>query len=189
MQISEIDPRTAHAAIEAFQILDVREAFEVEGPLGKLAGAANLPLHAVAQQAGSLDASARWLLVCRSGKRSESACQILREHGIPDVTNLAGGMIAWNLAALPIVRRRSGNLQSLLESSTRWLAQVSGATPTQAGERMAVWLREVGGSATALSAQALEHLLARVEQTLREANPPPDLELTLAAFRRDLAAL
>ncbi len=189
MQIPELDPRTAHAAIASFRILDVREDFEFEGPLGALAGAVNVPLGEVAQYAGALDASDHLLLVCRSGRRSETACRILRQRGMPDVTNLAGGMIAWNGAALPVVRRRLESAESLRESLTHWLAQVSGVDRAKAGERMAAWLQETGPSTSGTTREALERLLARVEQALRQTSAPADLDLTMDAYRRDLAAL
>lgn len=189
MQIPELDPRTAHAAIASFRILDVREAFEFEGPLGALAGAVNVPLGEVAQYAGALDASDHLLLVCRSGRRSETACLILRQRGMPDVTNLAGGMIAWNGAALPVVRKPLESPESLRESLTHWLAQVSGVDRAKAGERMAAWLQEIGPSASEPTREVLERLLTRVEQSLRQTSAPADLDLTMDAYRRDLAAL
>jgi rhodanese-related sulfurtransferase len=186
-RIPEIDPATAHASLDDFRIVDVRESFEVEGPLGTVMGAENLPLGEV-EKLESL-ASERLLLVCRSGKRSAMACAILRQRGIPDVTNLEGGMIAWNRAALPIVRRRPETLASLLLTLNAWLSQVSGSSRDEARTRLEVWLGEAGASLSAPTHVALEHLLERMEDTLIESGKPPDLDLTIEAFRRDLAAL
>lgn len=188
MQPSEIDPNTAHGTLGTFEILDVRESFELEGPLGALADAVHVPLGEVASRATTLDPAKRFLLVCRSGKRSASACQVLCEHGIKDVTNLVGGMIAWNRAGLPIVRTRFDSPQALLESLTRWLAQVTGTTPREAAPRVAGWLQQPGASAGGVTQESIEHALARLEQTLRNSGAPADLDLALAAYRRDLAA-
>jgi len=189
MAVPELDPRAAHAAIGKFRILDVREEDEFDGPLGRIEGAANVPLREVPQHAAALSALDRMLLVCRSGRRSRTACEILRERGIPDVTNLAGGMIAWNRAGLPIARTPCGSPRSLLESLTGWLAQVGGASWSDARGRLGGWLEQAGASASAPSHEALERVLERVEQSFRETGAPPDLEPTLAAYRRDLVAL
>ena len=58
----------------------------------------------VAERAESLRGRSL-LLVCRSGRRSAQACEALIALGVEDVTNLAGGMIAWNDAGLPVEGR------------------------------------------------------------------------------------
>ena len=59
-------------------------------------------LREVAAAAGRLGDAGPLLLVCRSGKRSLDACQRLSAVGVTDVTNLAGGMLAWNEAGFPV---------------------------------------------------------------------------------------
>jgi rhodanese-related sulfurtransferase len=41
-------------------------------------------------------------LICRSGGRSEEACEIFTAAGYPDVVNVVGGTRAWMEAALPV---------------------------------------------------------------------------------------
>ena len=42
--------------------------------------------------------------VCRAGMRSATAAAILSRSGFADVSNLAGGLLAWNDAELPVER-------------------------------------------------------------------------------------
>jgi len=41
-------------------------------------------------------------LFCRSGGRSMRVAQALSEHGFTDLTNVTGGIIAWQAAGLPL---------------------------------------------------------------------------------------
>ena len=42
--------------------------------------------------------------VCRAGMRSATAAAILGRGGFSDVANLAGGLLGWNEAGLPVER-------------------------------------------------------------------------------------
>ena len=75
--------------------MDVREADEFDGPLGRIPGATLIPLGEVAERAGELDKSRPIVAVCRAGGRSAQATVILRKAGFSDVANLAGGMLRW----------------------------------------------------------------------------------------------
>ena len=78
-------------------VLDVRDPPELEGELGRLPGAVNIPLHQLKQRWGELSMreGRDILVVCRSGKRSEAAVRMLQESGVKRVFVLEGGMIAW----------------------------------------------------------------------------------------------
>ena len=41
-------------------------------------------------------------VICRSGKRSMSACEILHSQGFEKLVNVAGGTLAWLEADLPV---------------------------------------------------------------------------------------
>jgi len=45
------------------------------------------------------------LVSCRSGQRSAQACRILKKQGFENVTNLAGGVMAWESANLPMEKK------------------------------------------------------------------------------------
>lgn len=87
-------------------VLDVREPEEFVGVLGHIEGALLVPLDLLEKRlpklAGYVDR--RFVVVCRAGARSASACARLRAAGFPAVENLAGGMVAWSDLELPIQR-------------------------------------------------------------------------------------
>ncbi len=87
-------------------VLDVREPEEFVGELGHIEGALLTPMDALA---GRLPRLSQWahrpvVVVCRAGARSASAAVLLRKAGFCHVYNLAGGMVAWNDAGLPVQR-------------------------------------------------------------------------------------
>jgi len=51
----------------------------------------------------SLDKNGAYLVYCRSGNRSAKAMKLMEEKGFINITNLSGGIIAWQAAALPLV--------------------------------------------------------------------------------------
>ncbi len=85
-------------------VLDVREDKEVQG--GKIKGARHITLGQLPSKLAELEKSKQSpvLVYCRSGNRSGYASQILTKAGFADVSNLTGGMLAWESANLPIVK-------------------------------------------------------------------------------------
>jgi rhodanese-related sulfurtransferase len=85
-------------------ILDVREDKEVQG--GKIKGARHITLGQLPSKLAELEKHKQSpvLVYCRSGSRSGYASQILTKAGFSDVSNLAGGILAWESANLPIVK-------------------------------------------------------------------------------------
>jgi rhodanese-related sulfurtransferase len=81
-------------------VLDVRTPGETAQ--GVIAGARLIPLDTLAQRAGELPKNQTIVCVCRSGRRSATACKQLAVLGFDDVSNLSGGMHAWQAARLPI---------------------------------------------------------------------------------------
>lgn len=78
------------AAIEGFQVLDVRNAMEIAKM--PLAGAIHIPVDELPQRWTELDPQLPTLTVCHSGKRAHVAACWLRGHGFANVKNLNGGM-------------------------------------------------------------------------------------------------
>lgn len=84
------------------QYVDVRELNEWNE--ARMPGSVLIPLGALAARVGELDMSKPVVTVCRSGRRSIDAGQILLSAGFTDVVSLRGGLIAWSQAGRPLVR-------------------------------------------------------------------------------------
>jgi glyoxylase-like metal-dependent hydrolase (beta-lactamase superfamily II)/rhodanese-related sulfurtransferase len=87
---------------DRYRIIDVREPHEYAGELGHIRGSELVPLATVGEAAASWDRSQPLLIVCRSGNRSGKAAHRLRTMGFRDVTNMEGGMLAWNMVGRPV---------------------------------------------------------------------------------------
>ncbi|WP_163526694.1 rhodanese-like domain-containing protein [Halobacillus ihumii] len=75
-------------------IIDVREDEEVKQ--GVIPTAEHIPLGNIPEAVSSLDQNKKYVMVCRSGRRSMNASEFLKENGFQQVQNLKGGMLAWN---------------------------------------------------------------------------------------------
>jgi rhodanese-related sulfurtransferase len=76
-----------------FYLVDVRTDGEVAQ--GMLPGARHLLLHLLPAEIPRYPADKDIVLYCRSGARSYHACAYLLQHGVRNVINLRGGIIAW----------------------------------------------------------------------------------------------
>ncbi len=76
-------------------ILDVRTPEEYES--GHIPGACLVDFNSpdFAAQVEKLPKNDRYLLYCRSGKRSAKAATLMHEKGFSDVTDMNGGLEAW----------------------------------------------------------------------------------------------
>lgn len=90
---------TAHRC--GVRVVDIREADELAGDLGRIEFASWVPLAQVEQAAESWARDAPVVLVCRNGRRSELEADRLRSRGFQRVAALTGGMLAWHEASLP----------------------------------------------------------------------------------------
>ena len=84
------------------QLIDVREAEELE-ETGIIPGILHIPMYEVEARVGELDMDKETIVVCRSGRRSQSVCYLLYSLGHAHVKNMTGGMKAWqgNRAVFP----------------------------------------------------------------------------------------
>jgi molybdopterin/thiamine biosynthesis adenylyltransferase/rhodanese-related sulfurtransferase len=101
--IREISPAEADERRAAgTTLIDVRE--QVEWDAGHIAGSVFIPRGVLAEQveAAVPDKSAPIVVYCRSGARSALGTQLLQQLGYTDVVNMAGGILAWDAAGLPI---------------------------------------------------------------------------------------
>ena len=89
--------------LEDVQILDVRELEEFDGPLGHIPGAKHIPLGSLGEQLGEMSTDQPIVTVCRAGGRSARANLMLQQAGLPNVANLAGGILLWRAENLTVV--------------------------------------------------------------------------------------
>lgn len=78
------------------QVLDVRRPAEYEG--GHVPGAINIPLNELRKNLTKLDKSRPTAVICASGYRSSAATCILKDYGMTDVCNTAGGTNGYRAA-------------------------------------------------------------------------------------------
>ncbi|HEL1643480.1 TPA: rhodanese-like domain-containing protein [Streptococcus suis] len=76
---------------ESVQLLDVRDPEEYSA--GHIDGAINCPMDRIAAFDGPVDQ--HYLLICKSGKRSKLAREIMSSNGFK-ANDIAGGMDAWD---------------------------------------------------------------------------------------------
>lgn len=96
-QVPEITPAELKARLqsnEAIQMIDVREDEEVAA--GMIPGAKHIPLGQIPERLNEIDKTKETIFICRSGYRSERACEYLTDLGYTSCVNLVGGMLAWS---------------------------------------------------------------------------------------------
>ena len=83
-------------------ILDVRETKEFND--GHLKDAMHIPLSEFKSRISELDKYKNKPVIayCRSGSRSFSACKTLKKAGFETVSNLQGGIMAWESQNMPV---------------------------------------------------------------------------------------
>ena len=108
-KVREVNVMSLQAMLASDQpplLVDVREPAEYSGELGHLTGSMLVPLRELMNRLDEIDAhkQAPVVTVCRAGMRSATAAAILGRSGFQAVSNLAGGLVAWNEAGLPVER-------------------------------------------------------------------------------------
>ena len=102
----DVLPAQVAAIDDEVRVVDVREPDELTGELGHIIGVEHVPLATVEAAARSWSKDDEVVLVCRSGGRSGRAAAALAAMGFRRVMNMAGGMLAWHEAKLPVGRTR-----------------------------------------------------------------------------------
>ena len=79
-------------------LLDVREPWELELAAIRIEGLRTLhiPMGAIAERFGELEASRPVVCICHHGVRSAQVVAFLERQGFEAVYNLAGGIQAWS---------------------------------------------------------------------------------------------
>lgn len=90
---------------EDLVVLDTREDPEFKS--GHIKGAVHIPVSKLKERMNELEKykNRPVLLYCRSGSRSNHSGKLLSQAGFENVQNLAGGMMAWGAANLPVTKK------------------------------------------------------------------------------------
>lgn len=91
ISLDEVKSRYKEAGV---QLVDVREPMEYA--FGHIPGAISIPMGEMGERFGELDSNREIWVICRSGSRSDHACQLLAEKGFPTVKNVVPGMKDWD---------------------------------------------------------------------------------------------
>jgi rhodanese-related sulfurtransferase len=81
-------------------LVDVREPDEWAS--GHAPGAVHIPMREIPNRLGDLPRDEPLYLICRSGNRSARVAAYLRQEGFARPINVAGGIVAWQRAGLPV---------------------------------------------------------------------------------------
>jgi sulfur dioxygenase len=98
--IYEIAPEWVAAHRDDVHVLDVRALVELDGDLGRFAGAQSIPLDELRGREGEIPRDKPVVTVCQTGRRSAMATVILGKAGIDRTANIAGGMVRWRQLGL-----------------------------------------------------------------------------------------
>ncbi len=102
--ISPVELRQLLDSKEPLRLIEVREPHKYVSELGHIQGAELMPLGTVQANAARLEGETRTIVsICRSGARASQSAGFWAQRGLK-VRVLAGGMLAWNQAGLPISR-------------------------------------------------------------------------------------
>ena len=114
-RIRELSPAQAQAELGRCVLIDVREPAEFA--TGHVKGAANIPRGVLEFQVDAHPAVANVsdpvlshkerpvVVVCRTGGRAALSAVNLQRLGFADVRSIAGGVLAWGDAGLPLIAR------------------------------------------------------------------------------------
>ncbi len=104
--ILSIRPEELKARMDAGEVellLDVRENWEHS--LAAIPGSTHIPLGELIDRMQELMFEEDIVVYCHFGERSQRAAVILKESGVPRVTNLTGGIDAYSQLADPAIGR------------------------------------------------------------------------------------
>jgi len=101
VEVTQAEKMSAQGAL----LLDVREQDEydaIHAPDAKL-----IPLGQLSSRLADIAdfKDKPVVVICRSGKRSLKAVSILQENGFSHAGSVSGGMIAWEDAGLPVIKK------------------------------------------------------------------------------------
>jgi len=100
--ILEISPEWVAAHRNDVHILDVRTKHETDEEKTRLQDAQLIPINELRDRLNEGPKNKPIMTICRSGKRSVLAFEILREAGWQQIANIKGGYLHWTAEGLPV---------------------------------------------------------------------------------------
>ena len=102
--IEQISPiRAKLMARNGALMIDVRETDEVKALAYDVDGIVNIPLSEFKDRLNEIPQDRAIIVACRSGNRSSQAAKILHQNGYSDISNMEGGMMAWQAKKLEVI--------------------------------------------------------------------------------------
>jgi hydroxyacylglutathione hydrolase len=101
-ELTQLSPEELFRNRESYEIIDVRGDDEWQEE--RIRGAKHIHVGSLKERQKELPREGKLLLHCASGSRSTLGASILESLGFEDVTNLDGGIEAWQEAGLPVER-------------------------------------------------------------------------------------
>jgi len=99
----EVSPQWVAQHLSDIHILDVRTEIEVEEEQSKVEGSQLIPISQLRERLDEVPKDKPVMTLCRSGKRSVLAFDVLRKAGWDRVANISGGLLRWQQEGLPLV--------------------------------------------------------------------------------------
>lgn len=100
--VLEISPQWVAAHMGEVHILDVRTTVETDEESARIQGAQMIPINELRERISEIPEDKPVMTICRSGKRSVLAFNVLREAGRQKIANINGGLLRWNEEGLPL---------------------------------------------------------------------------------------
>ncbi len=98
-----LSPSNLEERLEKYVVLDVREPSEWTTE-GVIEGAQKIFFADLSQEVDKLNRNRRYAVTCSVGNRSSIAVSILKQRGFGEVSNLLGGMTAWQTLGYPTIK-------------------------------------------------------------------------------------
>ena len=102
--VHELENLLNKAGPESYDLIDLRTPKEI-GLDGHIPGAINIPLDDLRKNLDKIPKDRRVFVYCAKGMRGYIGVRILRENGILDSNNLAGGFLSWKRSGMAIERK------------------------------------------------------------------------------------
>jgi len=100
--VLEISPQWVAAHRDKVHILDVRTKPETDEESVRIADAQLVPIGELRNRLDEIPDTKPVMTICRSGKRSVLAYNILRDAGYQQVASINGGLLRWTTEGLPL---------------------------------------------------------------------------------------